>query len=140
PRLGLDAGLLTLLVVQAYAAAAIGGFSDLRLVYVGGLAIGVAQQAMYYLVGKIKGFPLGSLPSSTPFIILFLVLLVLPRSRLAEMGRRVTPRRRPTIAVNPATRYVLAGAGLLLLALVPHLVGAKLPVWSAALTDVVVFL
>ena len=42
PSLGLDAVLLTLLVVQAFGAAAIGRFSNLSLTYIGGLVVGVA--------------------------------------------------------------------------------------------------
>jgi branched-subunit amino acid ABC-type transport system permease component len=141
PRLGLDAGLLTLLVVQAYAAAAIGAFTNLPLVYAGGLIVGVAQQLLSYVLSKVTtNFTLGRLPTSMPFIVLFIVLLVLPRSRLREIGRRVRLRPPPPSALSPRTRYLLAAGGLAMLAFVPGLVGAKLPIWSAALTDVVVFL
>ena len=44
PTIGLDAGLLTLLVVQAFGAAAIGAFSSLPLTYVGGLAVGIGAE------------------------------------------------------------------------------------------------
>src|SRR4051794_35841827 len=42
PTLGLNALTLTLLVVQAFGAAAIGAFSSLPMTYVGGLVVGVA--------------------------------------------------------------------------------------------------
>ena len=46
PTLNLDAVVLTLLVVQAFGAAAIGRFSSLPLTYIGGLLIGIAAAAL----------------------------------------------------------------------------------------------
>ncbi|HLJ08265.1 MAG TPA: branched-chain amino acid ABC transporter permease, partial [Acidimicrobiia bacterium] len=68
PFLGLDAGLLTLLVVQAFGAVAIGRFRSLPLTYAGGLALGVAASL---LTKEFAGRPsLGGLPSSLPFLVL----------------------------------------------------------------------
>ena len=44
PTLGLDATLLTLLVIQAFGAAAIGRFQSLPLTYLGGLVVGWASR------------------------------------------------------------------------------------------------
>ncbi|HKN37644.1 MAG TPA: branched-chain amino acid ABC transporter permease, partial [Acidimicrobiia bacterium] len=76
PSTGLDALLLTLLVVQAFGAAAIGRFSSLPLTYAGGLVIGVGGAlATKYVVDvpNLAGFP-----PSLPFIVLFAVLLFTP--------------------------------------------------------------
>ena len=137
PSLGLDAVLLTLLVVQAFGAAAIGRFSNLSLTYVGGLVVGVAAA----LATKFtQPHPvLSGAPAAVPFVILFVVLLLTPRRRLVE---RVTPPR-PEPDRSPLPRAVTAGAvavaaaGLLL---VPAFAGARLPVYTNALAFVPIFL
>ena len=139
PSLNLDATVLTLLVVQAFGAAAIGRFSSLPLTYVGGLAVGIiASVATKYVVTGSAA--LAGLPASIPFIVLFLVLIFTPRSKLAD--RRVS-RPRPSAVYAAPARVQLAGAavlGVVLLA-VPHLVNAgQLPYWSDGLTQVVLFL
>jgi len=139
PTLNLDATVLTLLVVQAFGAAAIGRFSSLPLTYIGGLVVGiVAAIATKYVVTASAA--LAGLPASIPFIVLFLVLVFTPRSKLAD--RRVR-RPRPAAVYAAPARVQLAGAvvvGALLLA-IPHVVNAgQLPYWSDALTQVVLFL
>ncbi len=139
PSLNLDATVLTLLVVQAFGAAAIGRFSSLPLTYIGGLVIGIAASiATKYVVTSSAA--LAGLPASIPFIVLFLVLIFTPRSKLA--GRRVS-RPRPTAAYAAPARVQVTGAivlGAVLLA-VPHLVNAaQLPYWSDGMTDVILFL
>jgi ABC-type branched-subunit amino acid transport system ATPase component/branched-subunit amino acid ABC-type transport system permease component len=139
PTLNLDAIVLTLLVVQAFGAAAIGRFTSLPLTYVGGLAVGiVASVATKYVV---TGSPaLAGLPGSIPFIVLFLVLIFTPRSKLA--ARRL-PRPFPVARYAAPARVQAAGAVVVGIALliVPHLVNAgQLPYWSDALTQVVLFL
>ena len=139
PTLNLDATVLTLLVVQAFGAAAIGRFSSLPFTYVGGLVIGIlASVATKYVVTSSAA--LAGLPASIPFIVLFLVLIFTPRSKLAS--RRVS-RPRPVATYAAPARVQLAGAavlGVVLLA-VPHLVNAgQLPYWSDGLTQVVLFL
>ena len=139
PTLNLDATVLTLLVVQAFGAAAIGRFSSLPLTYIGGLVVGIAASVAtkYVVTGSAA---LAGLPASIPFIVLFLVLIFTPRSRLAD--RRVS-RPRPAAVYAAPARVQIAGAvvlGVVLLA-VPHLVNAgQLPYWSDGLTQVVLFL
>jgi len=139
PTLNLDATVLTLLVVQAFGAAAIGLFSSLPLTYLGGLAIGiVASVATKYVVTASAA--LAGLPASIPFIVLFLVLVFTPRSKLA--ARRV-PRQQPVAGYAAPARVQIAGAVVLgvVLLIVPHLVNsAQLPFWSDGLTQVVLFL
>ena len=139
PTLNLDATVLTLLVVQAFGAAAIGWFSSLPLTYAGGLVIGILASVATKYVATASA-ALAGLPASIPFIVLFLVLIFTPRSRLAD--RRVS-RPRPAAVYAAPARVQLAGAvvlGVVLLA-VPHLVNAgQLPFWSDALTQVILFL
>jgi ABC-type branched-subunit amino acid transport system ATPase component/branched-subunit amino acid ABC-type transport system permease component len=142
PTLNLDATVLTLLVVQAFGAAAIGRFSSLPLTYAGGLVVGIAASvATKYVVTSSAA--LAGLPASIPFIVLFLVLIFTPRSRLADR-RMSRPRPAATYATYAAPAPVqLAGAAVLTVVLlaVPHLVNAgQLPYWSDGLTQVVLFL
>ena len=139
PTLNLDATVLTLLVVQAFGAAAIGRFSSLPLTYAGGLVVGIAASvATKYVVTSSAA--LAGLPASIPFIVLFLVLVFTPRSKLA--GRRVS-RPRPVPAYAAPARVQIGGAVVLgaVLVIVPHLVNAaQLPYWSDGMTQVILFL
>ena len=139
PTLNLDATVLTLLVVQAFGAAAIGRFSSLPLTYAGGLVVGIAASvATKYVVTSSAA--LAGLPASIPFIVLFLVLVFTPRSKLA--GRRVS-RPRPVPAYAAPARVQIGGAIVLgaVLVIVPHLVNAaQLPYWSDGMTQVILFL
>ena len=139
PTLNLDATVLTLLVVQAFGAAAIGRFSSLPLTYIGGLVIGIAASvATKYVVTSSAA--LAGLPASIPFIVLFGVLVFTPRSKLA--GRRVS-RPRPAAVYAAPARVQIAGAVIVgaVLLIVPHLVNsAQLPYWSDGMTQVILFL
>lgn len=138
PTLQLDAILLTLLVVQAFGATAVGGFSSLPLTYVGGLVIGVATALATKYVGSNPA--LAGLPSSVPFIVLFITLLVRPK-RLFQPGGGAAVQgmvregvRRPRLN---AAGLVAVGAFAVL---VPSLVGQKLPVYTSALIFFVIFM
>lgn len=138
PSIGLDAVLLTFLVVQAFGAAAIGRFSSLVGTYVGGLVVGVATALATGYLGTVPA--LEGLPASLPFLVLFGVLIATPRRRLPLTGDAPS-RRRPPRTAPPAVvqRMALAGAVVLLLA-VPALTGARLPVFSNAVVFSVAFL
>jgi branched-subunit amino acid ABC-type transport system permease component len=136
PYIGLDAILLTLLVVQAFGAAAVGAFTSLPLTYLGGLVVGVGGAlATKYVVDvpNLAGFP-----PSLPFIVLFAVLLLTPKGRFVEAGRRRLAKEGS--GLSPALvwggRIALVGA----LALTPQVVGTRLPVYTNALIFVLVFL
>lgn len=88
PVLGLESGLLTLLVVQAFGACAIGLFKSLPLTYVGGLIVGVlgALATDTDLVGSSR--VMQGLAPSMPFLVLFVVLLVIPKGKLVRPHRR----------------------------------------------------
>jgi branched-subunit amino acid ABC-type transport system permease component len=137
PTLGLDAVLLTLLVVQAFGAAAVGSFASLPLTYVGGLVIGVgAGLSTKY----VTDFPaLAGFPTSFPFLVLFVALLFLPKDRLVEArsdARRAVRDRR---ALSSRTRVGAVTVGLLVLVAVPHLVGARLPVYTSSIVYALLF-
>lgn len=137
PNIGLDAYLLTLLVVQAFGAAAIGGFSSLPLTYLGGLVVGVGGALATKYAGDVR--VLNGFSGSLPFIVLFGFVLFTPARRLVEAARK--PLRLLGVAAPPDTRRQLAGAAVVAVALlaVPQLVGAKLPVYTNAVIFVIVF-
>lgn len=137
PTFGRDPILLTLLVVQAFGAAAIGAFSSLPLTYLGGLVVGLLASLATKAVSNHQAF--AGIPIAMPFLVLFVALLVTPARRLGvrvdRQPRRTTPRAfsRPVLALTG-----VAGGGFLLI--VPAVVGAKLPVYISGLTYVIVFL
>jgi ABC-type branched-subunit amino acid transport system ATPase component/branched-subunit amino acid ABC-type transport system permease component len=138
PNLQLSALALTLLVVQAFSAAAIGYFTNLPLTYLGGLLTGVAGAvATKYVVNVpwLIGFP-----SSLPFVVLFIVLLVTPRGKLVVRSF-VVARRIPPSWHAPARARLLSGLVFLaLLCAVPWLVGTDLASYTSALIMVILIL
>lgn len=85
PRAGLDAVLLSTLIVNAYAAAIFGRLRSLWLTFVGALVLGLTDA---YLQGYLpQNKYLSGLRLASPMIVLFIVLLVMPNSRLRTHGR-----------------------------------------------------
>jgi branched-subunit amino acid ABC-type transport system permease component len=136
PTLGLDPLLLTLLVVQAFGAAAIGRFSSLPMTYAGGLIVGVsASLATKYFTSQ----SLSGVPSTVPFLVLIVILLVVPVRSLPRQISSVRnlapePMNLP-MSVKAAGAVVLAGVAVLL----PNMVGARLPLWINAMVYVILF-
>jgi len=80
PGAGLDAGLLSLLIVNAYAAAIIGRLRSLPLTFLGAVILGLTDS---YLSGYLPGSAyLQGLRLAAPAIVLFIVLLLIPNPRL----------------------------------------------------------
>jgi branched-subunit amino acid ABC-type transport system permease component len=138
PTIGLDAFLLSLLVVQAFGGAAIGYFSSLPLTYLGALFVGTGAGIAQKFVGDVPA--LTGIKPSFPFIVLFVVLLVLPRRKLIEGV--VEPPRRPTpVRTAPPRTAVVASVVVMLALLVvaPQVVGAKLPAYTNGLIYALLF-
>ena len=138
PTVGLDAGVLTLLVVQAFAAAAIGMFTSIPMTYVGGLIVGVLATVATKYVATVPW--LGGFPPSLPFMVLFLVLVLARRRWLVDF----TIERKPRVS-EPRLwpRGIKLAAGItvgILLWRLPELAGTHLPVWNAALAYVIILL
>lgn len=131
----LNAINLTFMVVTAFGAAAIGGFTSIPMTYVGGLVIGLGQALLTkYLT---EGFWSGLSPA-LPFIVLFVVLLVTPKHRLVEhvsTARLTTGRRTPW-----PVQLVLGIGTLVVLLLAPSLFPDNIADWSNGLAYVLVFL
>jgi branched-subunit amino acid ABC-type transport system permease component len=131
--------VLTLLVAQAYAAAAIGAFRNLPLTYVGGLVIGVGASLMTKYIPTSSAILTG-LPASLPFLVLFAVLIVLPKRTLATRLQSIPLPRASWSAPTRAN----AGIGVVVVAafaLVPAVVGANyINDWTVALTTILILL
>lgn len=138
PVLGLDAGLLTLLVVQAFGAVAIGRFSSLPLTFVGGLVIGVVASLATKWTASEPG--LNGLPTSVPFLILLAVLLLTAKNKLPREIGSLSAGISPARWLPQRVRWAAFAGGAAFLLLVPSIVGTRLPVYLNALTFVVVFL
>ena len=139
PITGLNSSVLTLLVFYAFGAAAIGMFDSLPLTYAGGIGIGVLANVLTRYI--TSGGAISRLPSTLPFLVLFLALAFTPKGRLRERGlegvRRVAPR--PLRLQSTPARVGIA-ASFLALVLVPHVVGAaKVSVYANALGFLVIF-
>ena len=137
PLIGVDSIVLTFLVVTAFGAAAIGAFSSIPLTFAGGLLIGVLADLSTKYVLSISW--LSGLPDALPFVVLFIVLLALPRGRLVRPSQL---ERRPPLQYRAPGRVRLTTGVLVLvpLALVPNLVGTKLPFFIAGLCTAVMLL
>lgn len=82
---GLNAVVLSLLIVNAYAAAIFGRLRSLPLTFLGALVVGLTDG---YLQGYLpQSENLAGLRLASPMIILFLALLVIPNPRLRGHGR-----------------------------------------------------
>jgi ABC-type branched-subunit amino acid transport system ATPase component/branched-subunit amino acid ABC-type transport system permease component len=138
PNLSLDATTLTLLVVQAFGAAAIGYFSNLPLVYVGGLLLGILGALATKYTSAVSW--LVDLPTGLPFIVLIIVLVALPRAKLTLRRFTVPISVPPSWQAPPRLRI---GGGVVFVALlcaVPALVGTKLTDYGSGLTLVILLL
>jgi branched-chain amino acid transport system permease protein len=111
PYLQLSVIPLTLLVVNAYAAAVIGRLRSLPMTVLGAVIIGLLQS---YAVGYL---PISTvtwmqrLPDTIPIIVLFVALLVLPQQRL----RGATSRRVREAFPVPTYKLALTGSAIVVL-------------------------
>ena len=141
PTIGLDSAILTLLVVQTFGAAAFGLFTSLPLAYLGGLVLGVASALCSKYIGEYPALHVFSgLPTSLPFLLLFGVLLVVPKRKLIDIApERRHPLKVKKVLARPA-QLTLGGIGVVGLLAVPLVVGARLTGWTEGLAMSVVFL
>jgi branched-chain amino acid transport system permease protein len=94
PSVGLRVDVLTLFIVDAFAAAIIGRLRSLPWTFVGGLVIGVTQS--FTLNFLQWGGRWGTASIAIPAVILFIALLALPEARL-EVGRLIPRHRVPKL-------------------------------------------
>jgi branched-chain amino acid transport system permease protein len=110
PTLQLSVAPLTLLVVNAYAAAVIGRLRSLPYTFLGAAIIGLLGS---YIVGYLPVSTVGwlqNLPNAVPIIVLFIALLVHPHEQLRGYKIRRTAEAFPL----PAYRQAFTGAVVLI--------------------------
>ncbi len=113
PSLGnLDQGTLTLLVIDAYAAALVGRLRSLPLTFLGAVILGLTGSYLDLGAAHLSSVPTWyrDIQGSLPVILLFIVLLVLPQERIrASLGiERLGVIPRPSLKQG-----AFAGAALL---------------------------
>ncbi len=116
---GLQIDTLTLLVVNGYAAAVVGRLRSLPMTFLGALLLGLSVS---YATGYLPNYLPNSLisldaviPEVIPVVFLFIVLLVLPATRLAAAGRlsAVVPPRVASLPRSGVGAAAVAAAALL---------------------------
>ncbi len=114
--LGLQVHALTLLVVNAYAAAIFGRLVSLPLTFLGAIVLGVLTSFVTGYQGELLEFArlvrsdgtlvgdleLGSLATAVPVLLLFVMLLVLPQERLRAHSAHRARERAPVPRLGPA--------------------------------------
>ena len=139
PLVGLQPYNLTFLAMYAFGATAIGAFSNIPLTFVGGLAIGIAKDVIGHIVSKHRWDGLTGLPDALPFVVLFIVLIALPKDRLAS---RSEAEERPSLPWRGPLELRM-GVGIVvlaLLALVPRFAGHNLSYFSLGLAQATLML
>ncbi len=138
PNVGLDASALTLLVIQAFGAAAIGRFSSLPWTWVGGEVIGVGGSLISKYANSTSIW--SGLPTALPFLVLFgVLLLVRQRGRIDTSGRMSLAEQ--SEGRLPAPFQLTGGVAVLgVLIAVPWLFPGYLTAWMGVLTDTMLFL
>jgi branched-subunit amino acid ABC-type transport system permease component len=118
PFVGLSTAVLTLLVVQAFGAAVVGRLQSIPWTILGAVVVGLGASLLTKAVSSRPD--LSGLPSSLPFLVLFVVLIVSPANRFGSARAEPVDRSGPTAPTRrrggvPAALLVLAiGAGLTL--------------------------
>jgi branched-subunit amino acid ABC-type transport system permease component len=136
----LDPTLLTLLLINAFGAAALGAFRSLPLTYIGGLMVGIASALATKYITIGTGF-LAGIPAAIPVIVLFIILLVLPRRRLVTSTtlRRAALPLRGLRPVRTQARFGVVAVAVLLLA--PTIFGdGRLPALTATVVYAILLL
>lgn len=112
PMTGLSHLNLTLIIVNAYAAAMIGRLRNLPMTFVGAVVLGLLDAfALAYL--PTDSVLLAQFRFAIPVVLLFVVLLALPHSRLrgraTQQTREIIPRPPWTGSLATAVAFVVAG-------------------------------
>ena len=140
PFVGLDSLILTLLVVEAFGAAAVGRLQSFPRTAVAAFGVGVLQSVITKVVGEIGNPALSALPRAVPFIVLFLVLLFSRQTQLSEppvMRPAANRRRVPARFRFPARS--LAAVLTVALVLPPFLNSSRMLTLSFTVAMVLLF-
>ncbi len=135
PSINLSPEILTLLVVQAYAAAALGLFKNIGWTFAGGLLVGVLSALCTYWA--TSSAIIADIAPGIPFALLLIVLFVVPKGRLPRPRLIAQPgRKRPSWKLHTGIAVPL-GIALLL---VPQFAESRLTAYAGAVAVVILFL
>ena len=127
PTLNLSQLPLTLLIVNAYAAAMIGRLRSLPMTFVGALILGITTDLMLGYSDRISEWTsidrkfLSGFYASVPIVILFIVLLLLPQNRLRSNSATRTREviSKPTWPGTGLFAAIVVGGGAMLTYVLP---------------------
>lgn len=139
PRLGVDVNVLTFLVLTSLGAAAVGAFNSLPLTFAGALAIGVTSSVMSDALSDSSSFALQTLYQNVPFIVLFVVLVVVPRKKLVERGVKLVRRPPPLPTFSARTRLIVSALALAAVVALPLVDEFKTAIFATAAAYVILF-
>lgn len=139
PRIGVDVSVLTFLVLTALGAAAVGAFNSLPLTFAGALGIGVVSSVMSDQFANASSFAVQNAYQNVPFVVLFLVLVFVPRSKLVERGVKIVRPPSPLPAFSPRTRAATSGAALAAVFAFAVFDEFKIPIFATATAFVILF-
>jgi ABC-type branched-subunit amino acid transport system ATPase component/branched-subunit amino acid ABC-type transport system permease component len=139
PTVGaLSAGSFFTLIIASFGAAALGLFSSLPLTFGGGLLIGILGSLASKYETNISW--LAGVNPAFPFLVLFVVLIAIKRSRLVD-SRVVRPRPLPRSYYAPwQPRLGLGVVVVAALATIPFLLPRDISLWAAGLVYVILLL
>jgi ABC-type branched-subunit amino acid transport system ATPase component/branched-subunit amino acid ABC-type transport system permease component len=138
PLIGLQALSLTLIATQAFAAAAIGAFSSFPLAFLGGAVVGIAANVSTNYVLSFSW--LSGFPSSVPFIVLIVALLVIPRRKLIPPSAALAAPRPLHYEARPVVRIYVGAIAVAVMCVVPAIAGTHLVAYTVGLTQILLML
>jgi branched-subunit amino acid ABC-type transport system permease component len=140
PTVGLDALVLTLIVVQAFGAAAVGRFDRIGLTFVAAVAIGIVQSLLNApdvqdLLPFTRSLP--GIDQAVPFLVLFAVLVFTPTGSFREQA--VPRTRRVTSHLSNRSRPALLAAAVAVVIALPFVSETRLPVFTLGAVFVTIY-
>lgn len=139
PRLGADVNVLTFLVLTSLGAASVGAFNSLPLTFAGALGIGVVSSVMSNELSDSRSFALQNAYQNVPFVVLFLVFVFVPRSKLIERGVKIVRRPPPLPKFAPRTRVSVSAIALAVVVAAPIMDEFKTAIFATAAAYVILF-
>ncbi|HEX3793613.1 MAG TPA: ABC transporter permease [Acidimicrobiales bacterium] len=140
PEIGIDVNDMTILAIAAFSAAAIGLFKSLPLTFLGAMVIGVGTSLLGDALQNVRNITIESIPPNLPFLLLFAVMLFVPRGKLVEQGIGRVRGFKPLRRYGPRIMLPIVALALAVGILIPNLVGAAyLNQYTTGLAYAVIF-
>jgi ABC-type branched-subunit amino acid transport system ATPase component/branched-subunit amino acid ABC-type transport system permease component len=138
PGIGLSATNLTSLMLFGFGAAAIAGFRNLNLAWLGGIAIGVPQALLTRYISSTS--ILGNLAATLPYLALFIVILFYPRAKVRLGANPHAIRAGDSKPMSTRRVLALSTVLLVILGFVPVFSATYVTAWAATMAEVILLL